>query len=311
MERRTFIKGSAAALAASSGAAAIAKDLAVAAGSKPAGRRFHLDYAPHFGMFQHHAGEDIYDQLRFMADEGFTAFEDNWMVNRPPEEQEKIGKLLSDLGMHMGIFVAYAEFGQVTFASDDRAVRTRIQEELTRAVATAKRVGATWCTVVPGAYDKGIEHDYQTANVIENLRFAAEICEPSGLVMVLESLNPWRDHPGLFMTKVPQAYMLCRAVDSPSCKILDDLYHQQISEGNLIPNMDRAWDEIGYFQLGDNPGRNEPGTGEVNFRNVFHHIHQRGYTGILGMEHGNSIRGKAGERAVIDAYVAADAFPVD
>ena len=311
MERRTFIKGSAAALAASSGATGIAKGLDAVASSKPTGQRFHLNYAPHFGMFRHHAGEDIYDQLRFMADEGFTAFEDNWMVNRSPEEQEKIGQLLGDLGMQMGVFVAHAEFGQVTFASDDRAVRTRIQEEMERSVATAQRVGATWCTVVPGAYDKGIEWDYQTANVIDNLRFAAEICEPSGLVMVLESLNPWRDHAGCFLTKVPQAYLICRGVDSPSCKILDDLYHQQISEGNLIPNIDRAWDEIGYFQIGDNPGRNEPGTGEIHYLNVFRHIHQKGFEGILGMEHGNSIGGKEGERAVIDAYVAADAFTVD
>ena len=126
--------------------------------------------------------------------------------------------------------------------------------------------------------------------------------------MVLEPLNPWRDHGGCFLTKVPQAFLICRAVNSPSCKILDDLYHQQITEGNLIPNIDRSWSEIGYFQTGDNPGRKEPGTGEINYRNVFGHIHAKGFDGILGMEHGNSRGGKEGERAVIDAYVEADSF---
>ena len=111
--------------------------------------------------------------------------------------------------------------------------------------------------------------------------------------MVLEPLNPWRDHPGLFLTKVPQAYMICQAVGSPSCKILFDIYHQQITEGNLIPNIDRAWDEIAYFQMGDNPGRKEPTTGEINYKNVFQHIHGKGYTGVMGMEHGNS---KPGDR---------------
>jgi hydroxypyruvate isomerase len=72
--------------------------------------------------------------------------------------------------------------------------------------------------------------------------------------------------------------------------------------------MNRCWDEIAYFQTGDNPGRNEPGTGEVNYRNVFKHIHSKGFTGILGMEHGNSVEGKEGERKVIDAYRAADDF---
>jgi hydroxypyruvate isomerase len=102
--------------------------------------------------------------------------------------------------------------------------------------------------------------------------------------------------------------MICRSVGSPSCKILDDLYHQQVTEGNLIPNMDLAWDEIAYIQVGDNPGRNEPTTGEINYKNVFKHIHEKGYTGIVGMEHGNSKPGKDGEQAVIKAYTEVDAF---
>jgi sugar phosphate isomerase/epimerase len=85
--------------------------------------------------------------------------------------------------------------------------------------------------------------------------------------------------------------LVCKAVASPACKILFDMYHQQIREGNLIPNIDLAWDEIAYFQIGDNPGRKEPGTGEVNYRNVFRHVHGKGYKGILGMEHGNSLPG--------------------
>jgi hydroxypyruvate isomerase len=101
---------------------------------------------------------------------------------------------------------------------------------------------------------------------------------------------------------------MCKAVNSPSCKILFDIYHQQISDGNLIPNIERCWDEIAYFQAGDNPGRNEPGTGEINYRNVFRHLHAKGFTGVVGMEHGNSIKGKEGEAAVIRAYREADSF---
>ena len=190
-------------------------------------------------------------------------------------------------------------------------MRERIRKEMEQACEAATRVGAKWCTVVPGGYSNGIEWDYQTANVIDNLRFAAEILEPAGLTMVLEPLNPWRDHAGCFLSKVPQAYMICRAVNSPSVKILDDLYHQQITEGNLIPNIDAAYSEIAYFQVGDNPGRNEPGTGEINYKRIFQHIHAKGFDGIIGMEHGNSIGGKKGERAVIDAYVAVDSFVND
>lgn len=272
------------------------------------GESFKLTYAPHFGMFRHHAGDDPLDQLRFIADEGFGALEDNGMSGRPVELQKKIAGTMEDLGLEMGVFVAHAHFGKVTFASDGKDERERIQEDMKRAVEVAKRVNARWCTVVPGAYSKRLQWDYQTANVIDNLKRAAEICEPAGLTMVLEPLNPYRDHPGLFLTEIPQAFMICRAVGSPSCKILDDLYHQQITEGNLIPNVDRAWSEIAYFQVGDNPGRKEPTTGEINYKNVFRHIHAKGFEGIVGMEHGNSRAGKEGERAVIEAYRACDGF---
>ena len=148
---------------------------------------------------------------------------------------------------------------------------------------------------------------YQMANTIDLLRRCAEIAGKANLTMVLEPLNR-RDHPQLFLTGVPQGYEICRGVNSPFCKILDDLYHQQITEGNLIPNLDRAWSEIAYIQTGDNPGRREPWTGEINYLNVFRHIHQKGFTGIVGMEHGKSQGGKEGELKLIDAYRKADAF---
>ncbi len=259
-------------------------------------------------MFRHHAGDDPIDQLEFIADQGFTALEDNGMKNRPVALQEKIAAAMTRLGIDMGVFVASADFNNVTFASSDASARQKLLQEIRESVEVAQRVNAKWCTVVPGRFDPGLERDYQTAKVIENLKRCAEIFEPYGLVMVLEPLNAWTDHPGLFLTKVPQTYMICRSVNSPACKILFDIYHQQITEGNLIPNMEKSWDEIGYFQIGDNPGRKEPTSGEINYRNVFRYIHSRGFSGILGMEHGNSKPGKAGEQAVIDAYVDSDSF---
>ncbi len=271
-------------------------------------RRFKLNYAPHFGMFRHSAGDDHAAQLRFMVDQGFTALEDNAMRSRPREVQSRIATEMQRLGMTMGVFVAHADFAEVTFASRDATVRERILDEIREAVETAKRVNARWCTVVPGCYDRRLEWDYQTANVVDNLKRCAELCEPAGLVMVLEPLNPYRDHPGLFLTRIPQAFMICEAVGSPSCRILNDLYHQQITEGNLIPNIDKAWAQIAYFQVGDNPGRKEPTTGEINYANIFRHLHDKGYRGIVGMEHGNSRPGREGEQAVIDAYVSCDDF---
>ena len=162
-------------------------------------------------------------------------------------------------------------------------------------------------TVVPGHLDLRKDMGYQTANVVESLKRASEILEAHGLTMVLEPLN-FRDHPGLFLSKAAQAYEVCKAVDSPACKILFDIYHQQITEGNLIPNIENCWDEIAYFQIGDNPGRKEPTSGEINYMNVFKYIHNKNFNGILGMEHGNSKSGKTGEEAVIQAYIRSDQF---
>ena len=142
-------------------------------------------------------------------------------------------------------------------------------------------------------------------NVIDALRRGADILEPNGLVMVLEPLS---DNPDLFLRHSSQTYMICKAVKSPSCKILFDMYHMQRNEGSIIDNINRCWDEIGYLQIGDNPGRNEPTTGEMNYRNIFKHIHSKGYKGILGMEHGISQKGKDGEIALIKAYRESDSF---
>ena len=121
-------------------------------------------------------------------------------------------------------------------------------------------------------------------------------------------LEPLADTPDLFLRTGDQAYEICRAVDSPSCKILYDMYHIQRNAGHIIPVMDLIWSEVAYLQIGDNPGRREPGTGEMNYQNIFKHVHAKGFTGVLGMEHGNARPGKEGERAVIDAYVAADTW---
>jgi hydroxypyruvate isomerase len=298
MNRRTLLR------AALSGPLSFA--LASTASRAERGRPFRLKFAPHFGMFHHHAGDDPLAELEFMAAEGFRALEDNGMAARTPAEQERIAERMRSLGMEMGVFVAHADFGAVTFASNEPAARARIAADMRRALEVSKRVSAKWCTVVPGCYSSGLEWGYQTAHVIDNLRRAADICAEGELTMVLEPLNAWSDHPGLFLTKIPQAFEICRAVASPWCKILDDLYHQQITEGNLIPNIDRAWEEIAYFQVGDNPGRNEPGTGEIHYRNVFAHLARKGFAGVIGMEHGNARPGKEGERAVIDAYRASD-----
>jgi hydroxypyruvate isomerase len=306
MKRRSFIQKS----ALTTGAISIGSTLSYAntLSYNKGAHKYNLKYAPHLGMFKHHAGDDPIDQLNFMADEGFTAFEDNEMRKRPIEMQEKMANTMKKRGLEMGVFVAHEIYWtEPNLASGDLDKRNEFLNYIKSSIEVAKRVNAKWMTVVPGHVDLKLRMGYQTANVVESLKQASALLEPHGIIMVLEPLN-FRNHPGLFLTDSPQAYEICKAVNSPSCKILFDIYHQQIQEGNLIPNMEASWDEIAYIQIGDNPGRNEPTTGEINYRNVFKWIHEKGFDGILGMEHGNSKKGKEGEQAVIDAYKHEDNF---
>ncbi len=275
----------------------------------PLVEKFKLKYAPHFGTFKENGGKDPVDQLKFMSDHGFRAVFDNGLMNKPPALQERITKALDELKMDLGPFVMYADFKVESLVLNTQEVRDMLKEIVTSGIETAKRTNAKWALLVPGRYNLRMEWDYQTANVIDNLRFCAELMEPAGLTMVLEPLNK-HDHPGLFLTKIPQAYSICRAVNSPAVKIVDDLYHQQITEGNLIKNIDHAWEEIAAFHLGDNPGRKEPTTGEINFKNIFKHLYEKNYGGVLCMEHGNSHKGKEGELALIEAYREVDNFKV-
>jgi hydroxypyruvate isomerase len=267
---------------------------------------FKLNYAPHDGMFKNHGGNDFVDQIKFMADQGFRSIEDNGLLGRPVAEQERIGKTLSQLGMTMGVFVVEGgDNWKVSFTTGKQEFKDNFIKTCKLSVEVAKRVNAKWMTVVPGFFERRIPMGIQTANVIDILRKGAEIFEPHGLIMVLEPLS---DTPELFLRNSDQTFSICKTVNSPACKILFDIYHMQRNEGNVINNMDACWGEIAYVQIGDNPGRNEPTTGELNYKNIFKYLHTKGYKGILGMEHGNSQPGKEGELALIRAYRESDSF---
>jgi hydroxypyruvate isomerase len=259
-------------------------------------------------MFKNSAGNDLIDQIKFMADQGFTAMEDNGMMGREPAMQSEIGETLANLNMTMGVFVI-DKGGNLanTLAAGKKEHLDIFLDGCKRAVDVAKRVNAKWMTVVPGSFERNLPIGVQDANVIDALRRGAEILEPHGLTMVLEPLS---DSPDLYLRTSQQTFMICKAVNSPACKILYDIYHMQKNEGNIINNMGLTWDEIAYIQIGDNPGRKEPTTGEINYKNVFKFIHEKGYTGVMGMEHGISKQGLEGEKRLIEAYHEVDSFEV-
>lgn len=297
MNRRNFFRNGMAGVSALSFASLAAKSVA-------AEKTFKLNFAPHDGMFSNHAGKNFVDQIKFMHDQGFRAIEDNGLLGRTVQEQEKIGSELARLGMTMGVFVVDGgDNWKVSLATGKQEFKDNFIKTCKACVEAAKRVNAKWMTVVPGFFERRLPIGIQTAHVVDALRRGAEIFEPNGLIMVLEPLS---DTPELFLRHSDQTFEICKAVNSPSCKILFDIYHMQRNEGDIIQNIERCWDEIAYFQIGDNPGRKEPTTGEINYKNIFRHVYNKGYKGVWGMEHGNASPGKEGELALIRAYRECD-----
>jgi len=302
LSRRTVLVGGAV-------AAAAATTVTVGSGaSAQNAARFSLGYAPHEGSFKSRGNR--LEQIAYAADMGFTAWEDNEAAGRSVSEQTAMARALQQRGMTMGVFVAsmprWSDFRPVLGADDD-SDRQAFLADIRASVDVAKRLNAQWMTVVPGFLDRKLPVEIQTGRIVDTMRRAAEIVEPHGLVMVMEPLNTLVNHPGVFLRTIPQGFAVARGADSPAVKVLADLYHEQIQAGNLINTMAACWDEIGYIQFGDNPGRNEPGTGEINYRNVVRWLRAKKFGGVIGMEHGNSIEGRAGEERLVAAYRAIDA----
>lgn len=273
------------------------------------GAPFHLKFAPHFGMFEGSAGPDFVVQLEFAAEQGFRAWEDNYMPLRAPEDQQRLGDAMRELGIEMGVFVTGDRHGwrQPTLTTGLAEHTEAFLEQVQQGIEAAKRVDATWMTVLPGQRAPGISTALQRANVVENLRRAADLLEPHGLVIALEPINTKTDFPDVFLDRKEDGYLICKAVDSPACKLLFDVYHHQIMDGNILADMEAFWDEVCYIQIADNPGRNEPMSGEINYTNVLQFLFRKGYTGIIGMEHGVDGEGAEGEAQLIARYRAMDA----
>lgn len=272
-------------------------------------KAFNMKFSPDFGIFKAASGDNLIDQVKWGFDQGFRAWENTGLKSRTVNEQESISKTVQQLGMEFGQFVGTMTFEHVTFAGKDVSAREAVLRDIRQSVEIAKRMNTKFVHNVLGMGDPKLPYDFQMANAIELLKRIAEIYEPHGIVMVMESMNHKTDHPGMFLHTIPQAYALAKAVGSPSVKVLFDFYHVQIEEGNLLKTLDYAYDEIAYYQLADNPGRTEPTTGEINYVNVLQYLYNKGYRGFMGLEHRTKKPGKEGALAALEAYRVIDPKP--
>jgi hydroxypyruvate isomerase len=195
------------------------------------------------------------------------------------KDLDLIARKTSDLGLAVGTFCVSPMLPIV-----DPSTHADFVKAVQGSLSVAKRLGVKTMIVLTGNERAGQSREKQRDAVIAGLRKAAPLAEAAGVTLVLEPLNVLVDHKGYFLCRSDEAVAILDAVGSPNVKMLFDLYHQQITEGNLIQNLTTHIGKIGHFHVADVPGRHEPGTGEVNFANVFAAVATSPYAGYLGLE---------------------------
>jgi hydroxypyruvate isomerase len=211
---------------------------------------------------------------------------------------------LADLSSQLGIEIAqFTAWGFVPGMNNPKN-HDKFLKEVEASCAVAKKLRCRKMTVVGGNDQRGMTQEQMHQNIIDALRRAAPIAEAHQVMLILEPMNVRVDHKGHCLYGSPPAVRICREVNSPYVKINWDLYHMQISEGDLCGHLREGFDQLGYLQLADHPGRNEPGTGEVHYNRVLKEAHDLGYRDYVGLE----LRPKSTELAAARAVAAADTW---
>ena len=302
MERRQFLKATSAAAGGLAAKAAPGQEKAGQVAAKP----YKLRYACELNWLEKEM--TFAQRLDLFKSHGFTAVEYNGLLKHPLPEVEQLRKDLDARGMDFGIFVANPG-GWDRAGVVDPKQHPAFLEEIQKTIQYHKVIKNRSVTTLTGMALPGVSRSTQRRSCVEGFKKAADLLAGTELALAVEPLNHI-DHPGFFMTRADELAEVIAEVGSPNVRMLYDLYHLQVTQGNLIRDFQQYYDLTGYIQTGDVPGRKEPGTGEVNYRNVFKAIYDKGYRGIIGMEHGWSVPGMEGFSRCTAAYRDADDFTV-
>lgn len=236
-------------------------------------------------------GLHLAEQIQRVADAGYQGFEfGDWRAADAPS----ITRLKNRLGLECACLVGNKSVNPKGMGLCDPAERTGFLTEIKASIEAAKRFESKRLVVLTGNRVPSLTREQQRASIVEGLKQGAELASASGVEFIVEilntlakvePLNPVENHANYFLNSTREAFDIVRAAQSPNVKILFDIYHVQIMEGNLIETIRANIASIGHFHVGDVPGRHEPGTGEINYRNVFRAIHETGFRDFVAMEY--------------------------
>jgi len=297
------------------GCASAAKPEQTVSGAK----KFKMKFAPR-GLFSASVGKDPFKRLKWLSENGFWAVEGvvfckamGVYSQKEMDLQTAIGKFTREVGLDMGCISSMNEKDFPTMTAnqvptkdrvirDKAAVRAVLTQQLDTTLGVLQRIGSTRFIVGPGAVDKELTPEKQYENVVDNMIFCADYCKRNGVVMEIEALNT-TSHPGVYCNNNTLAAKIARDVNSPACRILYDIFHEQMQTGNLDSLDDpNVWNMIESFHIADAPQRMEPGTGTIPYKKVLGKIWDKGYRGFIGLEHGQSDKSIEGDKKLLQIY---------
>jgi len=232
------------------------------------------------------------ERIGLAAEAGFAAYEFwGWW----DKDLDMVEKATKDAGLLVAVCCVKTSFmadvPSILAPGGDKALVAAVKDTL----AAVGRLGCKTFIVTTGNALEGVPRADQRAACVQALRAASTVAEDAGVTLVLEPLNVLVDHPGYYLTQSGEAFDIVAEVGRPALKILFDIYHQQITEGNLTPTIADNIDNIGHFHVADHPGRHEPMAGEINYGYVFRRIAELPYEGYIGLEFAPSDPAKTNE----------------
>lgn len=232
------------------------------------------------------------DIVKLVKNSGFSAFEN---LGWKGLDLELTGELLREYGItNTALFFATEDEVSNKLATWRHGMvyedaKPHVLKAVRETVVAAKKLGTPNIVVITGDERVDVSRAVQFENCVSTLKAASEIAEAEGVTICVEPLNRIVDHKGYFLNKSSEGFELIRAVDSPAVRLLFDVYHQQVTEGNVIRNLTENLTLIGHIHVADNPGRNQPGTGEINYHNVFSSLRDAGYDKYIAFECGSTL----------------------
>jgi hydroxypyruvate isomerase len=269
----------------------------------------HIGYRPPFEpLFRASVGsDDAVEHVRFAAEHGFAGLLYAAARKDSAQEQQRVGDALRRYGLQAGclLYTTFDKLRHTAWGSDEDEARRWIDGEIAAAIEVARRTGARQLAVLGGA-DTALALAQQQAAMAGHLHRAADTAARAGLTLCVETLNA-ASVPGMLLHHIGDALAVVRAANHPAVRLIFDTAHAQAMDGDVLPWLERAWPHVEVVQLADHPGRLEPGSGQVDFAGLLRLLVQRGYAGMVELEHGWAQPGLQAETRGLAHLLALDA----